>query len=443
MSELEAAVEREIPGVIADLERLVAIPSVSADPAHDADVQRCAEEVAALLQAAGCPEVEIVSEGGKPAVIGRCPAPEGTPTVCLYAHYDVQPTGGEQGWQTAPFTATERDGRLYGRGAADDKGGLAVHLATLRAFGGKPPVGITFFIEGEEEVGSPSLGTILARHADKLACDLFVITDSSNWEVGVPAFTTSLRGLAECYVTVQTLGDPVHSGQFGGVAPDALTALCKLLGTLHDDRGDVAVAGLHRGTGPELDYTEERFRAESGVLEGVGLIGTGSISERLWYAPSVSVVGLDARPVEQASNTLYPSARAKVSLRVAPGGDGAAEQAALAEHLRTHAPWGVQVSVTEGESGPPARLSLDGALAEAAKAAFTEAFGVEPVPMGMGGSIPMAQEFADAVPGATVLVTAVCDPGSQIHGFNESLDLGDFAKACKAEALLLRKLAGA
>lgn len=442
VSDIRAAIERELPGVLADLTRLVAIESVSADPGREADVDASAELVAELIRGAGCEDVRIVREGGKPAVIGHFPAPAGMPTVCLYAHHDVQPTGGDAGWTSAPFTATERDGRLYGRGAADDKGGFAVHLAALRAFGGRPPVGVKLLIEGEEEIGSPSLGALLDAYADDLACDLFVITDSANWEVGTPAFTTSLRGLADCVVTLESLDHPLHSGQFGGVAPDALTAICKLLGTLHDDAGNVAVAGLHAGAGPEVDYSEERFRAESGVLDDAGLLGEGPISDRLWFKPAVSVIGLDARGVDEASNTLYPSARAKISLRVAPGGDADASLRALTEHLQANAPWGTRVTVEPGETGPPALLGLEGRYAETARAAFAEAWGVEPVPMGMGGSIPMAQEFADAVPGATVLITAVCDPHSNIHGFDESLHLGDFAKACLAEAYLLQGLAG-
>ncbi|GAA2091848.1 M20/M25/M40 family metallo-hydrolase [Microlunatus panaciterrae] len=439
--DLRAAVERELPGVLEDLRRLVAIESVSADPARAAEVQRSADTVAALLTALGSPDVRVVAEGGAPAVIARFPAPPGMPTVCLYAHHDVQPTGDPASWDTSPFVATERGDRLFGRGAADDKGGLAVHLAALRAFGGRPPVGVTLFVEGEEEVGSPSLTRLLDAHHAQLASDVFVIADSSNWSVGEPAFTTTLRGLAECVVEVRTLDHAVHSGMYGGVVPDALTVLCRLLATLHDDAGTVAVAGLHSGPGPDLHYPDDRFRAESGILDGVSYLGQGTLVERLWDQPAIAVIGIDATSVADASNTLVPSARAKISLRVAPGDDAGRALQRLTEHLEQHAPWGAKVTVTPGEIGEPSVIGFEGPYAEAARAAFTQAWGREPVFVGQGGSIPMVAEFAQAFADATVLVTAVVDPDSRMHGANESLHLGDFAAACLAEALLLQRIA--
>lgn len=441
MTDIVAAVDRVLPAVREDLARLIAIPSVSADPAHTADVRRSAEFVAGQLREVGCPHVEIVAEGGHPAVIGRFPAPAGRPTVTLYAHHDVQPTGEASKWTVDPFTADERDGRLYARGAADDKGGVGVHLATLRAFDGKPPVGVTVFIEGEEEIGSPSLGDIFARHGDKLDCDVFVIADSGNWEVGVPAFTTSLRGMGEVYVEVATLDHAVHSGHYGGVAPDAMLALIKLLATLHDEAGNVAVAGLGSTAAPDLDYPEDRLRAEAGVLDGVSLIGEGSVVSRMWTKPSITVIGLDCTPVEQASNTLIPSARAKVSIRVAPGDDATVAQQRVGDHLRTHAPFGARVDVRLGEHGQPFRASLEGAYASLAREAYTEVWGHEPVPMGMGGSIPLAAEYARLNPEALILLTAVVDPDARMHGIDESLHLGDFERACRSEALFLQRLA--
>lgn len=448
MSDLRARVESELTGVVADLGRLVAIASVSADPDRDADVRASADLVAELLRGTGCDDVRVVDGGGKPAVIARFPAPEGRPTIGLYAHHDVQPTGDLAEWTSDPFTATERDGRLYGRGTADDKGGFAVHLAALRAFGGRPPVGVTLLVEGEEELGSPTLQPTLDAHRELLACDALVVCDSSNWEVGRPALTTSLRGMCQVTVTLRTLDHPLHSGQFGGAAPDALTSMCRLVATLHDDRGNVAVDGLQSYAGPAVDYPEERFRSEAGVLDGVELQGEGSVAERIWYRPAISVIGLDARPVDQASNTLYPHARATLSMRVAPGDDADRALQALLDHLRTHTPHGAELEVTNAESGQPTLLGLDGRYASAAREAFTEAWGVEPVAMGMGGSIPLAQAFADTIPTVTsqeprpeVVLTAVVDPSSQIHGYDESLDLGDFGKACLAEALLLERLA--
>lgn len=437
---LAARIDELLPGVLDDLARLVAIPSVSADPAHAADVRASAETVAALLTDAGCPDVRIVRAGGGPAVLGRYPAPEGAPTVCLYAHHDVQPTGDLALWTSAPFTATRRGDRLYGRGTSDDKAGIAVHLAALRAFDGHPPVGVTLFIEGEEEVGSPTLRTLLEQHREELVADAYVIADSGNWAVGVPAFTTTLRGVLDCVVTVRTLDHALHSGQYGGVAPDALTALCRLLATLHDDAGNVAIEGLVSRPGPGLDYPEDRLAAESGVLPGVAYLGDGPVTDRLWTRPAVSVIGLDATPVDGASNTLAPSARAKISLRLAPGQDPSAAMDALVAHLETHAPWGARVEVTRGEMGAPGEAPLVGPCADAAVAAFTAAWGVEPVTIGQGGSIPMVADFQRLFPEATVLVTAVEDPDCRAHGIDESLHLGDFRHACLSEALLLATL---
>jgi len=436
-------VRSQQPQVRADLAALVAIESVSADPGRVDSVHRSAEAVAALLTDAGCPDVRVVAADGMPAVIGRYPAPAGRPTVCLYAHHDVQPEGDPTTWLTAPFAATERGERLHGRGTADDKGGFAVHLAALRAFDGHPPVGVTVLVEGEEEIGSPSLERLLAAEHDALAADVFVIADSVNWDVGTPAFTTSLRGLADCVVTVSTLDHAVHSGSFGGPVPDALTALCRLLATLHDERGDVAVAGLGVAEPPGLDYPEERLRAEAGLLDGVEWIGTGSLVERLWCKPAIAVIALSTTPVDRASNTLIPSASAKISLRVAPGDDADAALGHLERHLQEHAPWGAHVRVEPGDSGQPSRIPFEGPYADAAQAAFREAWSTDAVFVGQGGSIPMVAAFREAFPGATVLVTAVSDPDSRPHGANESLHLGDFERACVAEALMLERFADA
>jgi cysteinylglycine-S-conjugate dipeptidase len=258
---LRDRVQAQIPDVLSDLNSLVAIESVSADPARASEVERSAQRAVGLLEDLGCPDARVVrADGGAPAVIGRFPAPEGMPTVCLYAHHDVQPEGDPAGWLTSPFAATEVEDRLFGRGTSDDKGGFAVHLAALRAFDGKPPVGVTVFVQGDEEVDSVGLPQLLEEHRGDLAADVFVITDSCNWAVGQPAFTTSLRGLAGCTVEVRTLDHALHSGVYGGVVPDALTALCRMLATLHDDEGNVAVAGLGTASAPALEYPPERLR---------------------------------------------------------------------------------------------------------------------------------------------------------------------------------------
>jgi acetylornithine deacetylase/succinyl-diaminopimelate desuccinylase-like protein/uncharacterized membrane protein YkvA (DUF1232 family) len=440
---LRAAVLRVLPGVRADLEALIKIPSVSADPGAAAEMRRSAETTAALFRAVGTPDVEVLDgvAGGRPAVLARYPAPPGRPTVLLYAHHDVQPTGDPAGWVSPPFEPTERDGRLYGRGSADDKAGIAAHLAALRAYDGRPPVGVTVFVEGEEEIGSPSLGAFLERYRDKLAADVIVLADSINFAVGTPAFTTRLRGAADCVVEVRALGHTVHSGGYGGAAPDALTALCRLLATLHDDRGDVAVAGLVTAKAPDADYPEDLFRAEASVLDGVELIGTGSITERLWTKPAATVLAIDATRIADASNTLAATARAKVSLRLAPGDDPTRALAALGHHLREHAPWGVHVDVVDGELGRPYAMDAQGPTFAAARRAYRAAYGKDVVDVGIGGTIPFIAEFADAYPDATILVaSAGADPGCRAHGADESLHLGDFARACLAETLLLAEL---
>jgi len=423
------------------LEELVRIPSISSSREHAGDVDAVIDRVADLARQTGAAEVDVVRSGGQPAVIASWPAPAGAPTVLLYAHADVQPTGPVDQWTSAPFEPTERDGRLYGRGAADDKAGVAMHLAVLRAFGGKPPVGVVLFVEGEEEIGSPTLPALLREHRDKLAADVIVIADSGNASVDVPALTTSLRGLVDAVVDVRMLEKPVHSGVFGGPVGDALTALCRLLATLHDDNGEVAVAGLHTAESSAPDVREEAWRAQAGVLPGVQLMGAGSIPTRTWMRPAVSVLAIDAPATDQAINVLLPRARAVVSLRLAPGEDAQAAMKSLVTHLETNAPWGAQVEVTPGAIGEPFALETIGPAFDAARGAFADAYGNDVVEMGIGGSIPFIAEFARSYPGAAVLVTGVGDPASRWHGIDESLHLGMWQKACVAEALLLQRLA--
>jgi acetylornithine deacetylase/succinyl-diaminopimelate desuccinylase-like protein len=441
MSDLVQRVREVLPSVRRDLEDLVRIESVWADPARRGEVRRSAEAVAKLLSDAGFGDVQIVSEGGAPAVIARHQGPPGAPTVLLYAHHDVQPEGNPAQWQSPPFEPTERGGRLYGRGSADDKAGIATHLAAFLAHEGKPPVGVTIFVEGEEESGSPSLSRLLAAHREALASDVIVIADSDNWSTDVPSLTVSLRGLADCIVEVATLDHGLHSGLWGGVVPDAVSVLVRLLASLHDDEGNVAVEGLLEATAAAVDYPPERVRAEAGLLDGVSEIGSGTVPQRLWAKPAVTVIGIDTTPIEKASNTLIPRARAKISMRVAPGGDASQHLAALTRHLEKHAPWGAQVTVTPGDLGEPYAIDATGAVYDAARAAFRRAWGAEPVDTGVGGSIPFIAEFAAAFPSAKILVTGVEDPATQAHSVNESLHLGVLERAATAEALLLANLA--
>jgi acetylornithine deacetylase/succinyl-diaminopimelate desuccinylase-like protein len=442
---LRAALAELMPEVRADLERLVRIPGIAFDGFDHTHVGRSAEAVAELLRSAGLPDVRVARIGdGHPAVIGRRPAPPGAPTVLLYAHHDVQPVGDLSQWASDPFEPVERDGRLYGRGAADDKAGVMAHVAALRAFGDELPVGVVVFVEGEEEYGSESLDALLREYRDDVAADVIVIADSGNWDVGQPALTTGLRGLVNAYVEVRTLDHAVHSGMFGGAVPDALTTLARLLATLHDNNGDVAVDGLVRGAATgQLDYPEDRFRHEAGVLDGVDLVGTGRIVERTWARPAISVLGIDAPSAAEAPNALVPSARAKISLRIPPGERSQRAFDVLKAHLERHAPWGARVTVTLEAAGEPCQIDATGPAYDAARAAFAEAWdGVAPVDMGVGGSIPFIATFQEMFPKAAVLITGVEDPDARAHGPNESLHLAEFERVCLAEALLLANLAG-
>ena len=437
---LQDAVRKQMPRARRDLDGLVRMPTISADPGHAGDVLAACRRLAELATEAGARDATIVEAGGAPALIATWPATEGAPTVLLYAHLDVQPTGPEQEWTSPPFEPPERVGRLYGRGAADDKAGVLMHLAVLRAFGGRPPVGVVLFLEGEEEIGSPTLTALLAEHSDALRSDVIVIADSANASVDVPAFTTSLRGLVDVVVEVRVLERPVHSGIYGGAVPDALTALCRLLATLHDDAGAVAIAGLDAASSTAPDLDEDIVRSDAGVLPGVRLIGSGSVPERLWHQPAVAVLGMDVPTTAEASNVLLPRARAKVSLRLAPSQDEHAALKLLTDHLTAHAPWGSEVEVTAGSAGGGFALETTGDVYDLAREVFEQAYGSAPVETGIGGSIPFIAEFARAYPGATVLVTGVGDPSSRWHGIDESLHLGMWQRACVAEALLLQRL---
>ncbi|WP_433321167.1 dipeptidase [Micromonospora sp. CA-269861] len=442
-SEVRAAVEREMPGVRADLERLVRIPGIAFEGFDHSHVERSAEAVAELLRGCGL-DVDIVRSGGQPAVIGRRAAPPGAPTVLLYAHHDVQPVGDRSLWESDPFEPVERDGRLYARGAADDKAGIMAHVAALRAYGDALPVGVVLFIEGEEEYGSDSLEQLLVEHRDEIASDVIVIADSGNWDIGVPALTTSLRGLVNCFVEVRTLDHAVHSGMFGGAVPDALTALVRLLATLHDDAGNVAVDGLVGREGATVDYPEDRVRAEAGLVDGVQFIGTGRITDRLWTKPALAILGIDAPSTGEAPNALVPAVKAKLSIRLAPGDDPKRAYAAVRAHLERHAPWGAQVTVIFEHDGNPCVIDASGPMFDAARSAFRTAWdGTDPVDMGVGGSIPFIATFQEMFPKAAILVTGVEDPHARAHGPNESLHLGEFARVCLAEALLLRNVAAA
>ncbi|MEV7604395.1 dipeptidase [Paenarthrobacter sp. NPDC089322] len=450
MQDLAQAVDSAFDQTLAALKHLVGIPGIAWTSFDPADLDRSAEEVAALVKDAGLEDVRILrcnkADGnpGGPAVVGRRPARDGKPTILLYAHHDVQPPGDRGLWNSEPFVAEERNGRLYGRGAADDKAGIMAHLAAYSAvskvLGDEFGLGVTFFFEGEEEAGSPTFRTFLEEHRELLNSDVIVVADSSNWKVGVPALTTSLRGLVDGTFEVRVLEHAVHSGMFGGPVLDAPTLLSRLIATLHDDDGNVAVSGLVAKDDVAVDLTEAEYRADASVLDGVKLAGSGTIASRLWTKPALSIIGMDVPAVDVASNTLIPSARAKFSMRLAPGQDPDAAMEALKHHVESHAPFGATVTFTPGERGNAFATDTASSAAQVALWALGESWGVAPVEMGIGGSIPFIADLTEVYPDVQILVTGVEDPDSRAHSANESLHIGDFRHAVLAEALMLARL---
>lgn len=437
--ELSARVRALMPALRTTLEDLVRRPSVSS-AADTAPMLPTARAVADLFREAGATTRLLAVEGAPPAVLAEVAGPRGAPTVLLYAHYDVQHPGDAATWTSPPFEPSERNGRLYGRGVSDDKAGVVAHLGVLRAFEGRTPVTVKILIEGEEEIGSPHLVGLLQAYRDDLAADVIVIADLEHAAVGQPGLTTSLRGIIDCVVEVRVLHSGVHSGQFGGAVPDALTALVRLLATLHRDDGTPAIEGLHRAARGATHPTEDEMRAHAGVLPGVQLLGTGTVADRLWYGPAASVLAIDAPSVADAINQLVPVSRAKVGVRLAPGDDPSRAMDALVAHLEAHVPWGAQVTVTRGASARPFALTTDGPVYEAFRAGLRTAWGLEPVEIGVGGTVPLVAEFAETYPNATVVMAGVGDPTSHIHGPDESQDLGELERNVLAEAIALTLL---
>lgn len=427
-----------MPGLLADLERLVRLPSVAFPGFPDEPVRQTAAAVAQLLRDAGLPDVRMMDVARAPqAVFGQRPAKPGAPTVLLYAHYDVQPAGDVSQWTSPPFEPTVREGRLYGRGAADDKSGIVIHAGALLALAEDCPVGVKVLVEGQEECGEGGVEEFVQAHAELLEADAIVISDVGNYALGVPTLTTSLRGMAACDLEVATLEGAVHSGMFGGPAPDALIALTRMIATLHDEAGDVAVEGLATADYDGADYDEGAYRTDAGVLPGVGLIGSGSIGERLYGRPSINVIGIDAPAVDGAANALVPKARARISVRLAPGQDPAEAQAAVMKHLEAAAPWHVRVTVTPGTVGEGFLAKTDGPAYAVAATAMAAAYGKDVVHYGEGGSIPLVAAFLEALPDAEIILWGPEEPRCAIHAPDESVDLGELERCVLAEALFV------
>ncbi|HYI34746.1 MAG TPA: dipeptidase [Glaciibacter sp.] len=449
---LRSAVEQGLPRTIADLSRLVRIPSVSwaaFDPAH---VAASADAVASLVRDLGVFESVTIRQAtipgsdilGQPAVLATRAARNGRPTILLYAHHDVQPPGKDEEWESNPFEPTVRGDRLYGRGAADDKAGVMAHIASIRALieaeGPDFDLGLALFIEGEEEFGSRSFAAFLEDNHDALRADAIVVADSINWDIDTPALTVGLRGNVTFRLTVRTLAHASHSGMFGGAVPDAMLAMIRLLATLHNDDGSVAVEGLtgHDQVTPE--YSEEQLRDEAALLPGVTPIGNGPLLGRIWSQPSITVTGIDAPSVANASNTLAPSISVRISARIAPGQAAADARIALEKHVRENAPFGAHIEIDDVDTGEPFLVDASGWAVTEVRDAMRDAWGTAPVDMGIGGSIPFIADLVRVFPDAQILVTGVEDQDSRAHSPNESLHLGVFKRAILTEALLLGRL---
>lgn len=449
---VRAAAADAVPAALADLGALVRIPSIAFPGFDHSHVQRSAEAVKALAEATGVfDRVEIRDaavdggdERGMPAVVASRPARNGRPTILLYAHHDVQPVGDEALWDSAPFEPTVRDGRLYGRGAADDKAGVMVHIGALRALraalGDDFDLGVALFVEGEEEAGSRSFAQFLSDNADALRADVIVVADSGNWDDRTPALTVTLRGNARFTLTVRTLEHASHSGMFGGAVPDAMMATVTLLSTLWDDDGAVAVDGLGTRDAATPEYTEATLRDEAGLPDGVRPIGRDSILSRIWNKPSITITGIDAPSVVNASNTLSPEVTVVISARVAPGQVAREAFDAIAAHLRAHAPFGAELEFRDVDCGDGFLVDTAGWAVQDARAALEAGYDVAPVDLGVGGSIPFIADLVREFPAAQILVTGVEDPHARAHSPNESLHLDTFRHALAAEALLLERL---
>jgi acetylornithine deacetylase/succinyl-diaminopimelate desuccinylase-like protein len=441
-ADMQKTIKTLMPRLTDELKQLVRLPSVAFPGFPAAPVEEAGAAVARLLTAAGLPDVRLVDVPRAPkAVFGARPARDGAPTVLLYAHYDVQPAGPAEAWQSRPFEPVERDGRLYGRGAADDKSGIVMHAGALLALGDDCPVGVKVLIEGQEEAGDGGIEEFVAANAGLLKADVVVISDVGNYALGVPTLTTSLRGMAACDVEVETLEGAVHSGMFGGPAPDALIALSRIIATLHDDEGGVAVKGLASMAYDGAPYDERAYRADAGVLEGVSLIGRGSVAQRLYGDPSINVIGIDAPRVDGAANALIPRARARVSVRLAPGQRPSDAMRVVAAHLEAAAPWNVRVKVTPRTTGDGFLAKTDGPAFAAAGRAMTAAYGKDVVHYGEGGSIPLVAAFLRAMPDAEMILWGAEEPLCKIHAPNESVDLGELERCTLAEALFIAGLA--
>lgn len=446
---IRAHVQSDWDAIVGLLNDKIALQSVSAKGITADHMKRSAEFVAERMREAGV-DAKVVQasnadgSAGAWEVIGSHIVDANAPTVLLYAHHDVQPVPDATEWDTDPFVGTEQDGRLYGRGAADDGGGIAIHFGALRALGEDLKVNIKIFIEGEEEMGSPSFIPFIESHKDEFEADVIIVADSGNWSAQIPSLTTSLRGNTCVDVTVKALEHPVHSGQFGGPILDANTLAAMLIASLYDSNGDLAVDGITAQEpvgGLQQDLDEATVREDAGAVSSYRFAGTGSLAARMWTKPALAVIGFDAQPVEGSFNVITPETRFRLSLRTAPSQRPEEAQDALVTFLESHAPFGAQVTVERGENGMGWSMDPDAKATQGALVAMQEAFGTAPINKGEGGSIPFIPELQRIFPAAQVLVTGPEDPKANAHSPNESIDLTSLEHNIVTEALLLAGLA--
>ncbi len=426
-----------------DLAELVAFRSVAIeDPDHREQCAQAAAWVADAFSSIGFTDVAASpTSDGSSAVHGVAPGPEGSPTVLLYSHYDVQPALGEASWDVPVWELSERDGRWYGRGSADCKGNIAMHLLSLRALidvAGELPCTVKFICEGSEEQGTGGLETFVPENADLLSADAICVVDTGNVAVGMPTLTTSLRGMVSVDIRLEALASVLHSGMFGGPAPDPVAGMIHVLGSLNDERGNCTVDGLAAGgTWKGVQYSEEQFRKDATVLDGVGLIGTGTIGDLLWARPAVTVLGIDIPSVAESAPAIQASCTARVSLRLPFGQPADDALGKLTAHLRRRVPWGLRCEITPAGSGEAFEGSLGGPAFDAMSEAMSGAFGREMATSGQGGSIPLCNVLQSTFPDAEIMLYGVEEPRCQIHAPNESVDPSEIEHVALAQAMFL------
>ncbi|NUR74493.1 MAG: M20/M25/M40 family metallo-hydrolase [Hamadaea sp.] len=440
--ELRARVHGLMSSARDDLAELIALRSVAGPDDHTtAECVRAADWVAETLRGAGFPQVRLltVPDAGPTVYAERPGGGPDAPTVLLYAHYDVHPALDEDVWKTPPFELTEVDGRWHGRGAADCKGNLLMHLTALRALGEPLPVNVKVLVEGSAERASGSLAHSLGEYAPLLAADVFVIGDAGNLAVGVPAITVSLRGQVALSVTVQTLETAREAGPYAGPAPDALAALLQMLASFRDPAGNTNVLGLDNMTswGGAI-YAPARLREDAAVLDGVGLLGNGAVADSLWARPAITVLDIDY-PVRGEHAMIQPWARARLDLRVPPHVDEAKAAQALVGHLNSVAPWGAHVRMERESTVPPFLARAGGPAYAALAAAMRDVYGEEPAQLGRGGTNPLCVGLAESFPDAEILLIGVEEPLARRHEPDESVDPAEIADMALVEALFLRR----